>query len=153
MSVVQSNRIEKQVVVRAPRARVWRALSDAREFGTWFGVRPTSAFTPGGRVSGAVTHKGYEHLTWDVTIVAMEPERKFSWRWHPGAVSASDVPDEPTTLVEFELADVDGGTLVTVVETGFDAIPATRRGDAFRSNDEGWGAQIDAIRRHVEAAS
>jgi hypothetical protein len=100
-----------------------------------------------------VTHKGYEHLTWDVTIVAMEPERKFSWRWHPGEVSASDVPDEPTTLVEFELADIEGGTLVKVVETGFDAIPATRRGDAYRSNDEGWGAQIDAIRRHVEAAS
>jgi len=153
MSVVQSNRIEKQVVVRAPRARVWRALTDAQEFGTWFGVRPTSGFKPGARVSGAVTHKGYEHLTWAVTIVAMEPARKLSWRWHPGAVSASDVADEPTTLVEFELADIEGGTLVKVVETGFDAIPATRRGDAYRSNDEGWGAQIDAIRRHVEAAS
>ena len=118
MTVVQSDRIEKQIVVRAPRARVWRALIDAQEFGKWFGVRPTSGFTPGARVSGAVTHKGYEHLTWEVTIVAVEPERKFSWRLHPGAVSASDVPDEATTLVEFELADIEGGTLVWIFACG-----------------------------------
>jgi len=150
---MNSDRIEKSAVLRAPRAKVWHALTDAQALGEWFGLKLDGPITAGARLKGQVTHKGYEHLTWDVTIVAMEPERKFSWRWHPGDVSASDVANEPTTLVEFELADVEGGTLVTVVETGFDAIPATRRGDAYRSNDEGWGAQIDAIRRHVEAAS
>ena len=153
MTMVQTDRIEKQVVVRAPRARVWRALTESSEFGRWFGVRPTGAFTPGARVTGAVTHKGYEHLTWDVTIETMEPERKFAWRWHPGPVSADQVGNEPTTLVVFELRDVEGGTLVTVVESGFDAVPATRRGDAYRSNDEGWTQQMEAIRRHVEAAA
>src|SRR5256885_5228792 len=153
MSMVQTDRIEKQIVVRAPRARVWRALTDAKEFGSWFGVRPNGPFTPGARVTGAVTHKGYEHLTWDVTIETMEPGRKFAWRWHPGAVDAADVSHEPTTLVVFELQDAEGGTLVTVVESGFDGIPPPRRGDAYRSNDEGWTAQMDAIRRHLEAAS
>jgi len=153
MPAVQSDRIEKQIVVRAPRSRVWRALTDSREFGTWFGVRPDSPFKPGARSTGAVTHKGYEHLRWDVTIVAMEPERRFSWRWHPGEVNASDCVGEPTTHVVFELEDVDGGTLVKVIETGFDAIPVTRRADAYRSNDGGWGEQMEAIRRHVEAAS
>ena len=153
MPAVMSDRIEKQIVVRAPRSRVWRALTNSQEFGTWFGVRPDAPFEPGARSTGAVTHKGYEHLTWEVTIVAMEPEHRFSWRWHPGEVSAKDVPDEPTTLVVFELEDVEGGTLVKVIEKGFDAIPATRRADAFRSNDGGWGEQMEAIRRHVEAAS
>jgi uncharacterized protein YndB with AHSA1/START domain len=153
MPAIQTDRIEKQVVVRAPRARVWRALTDSREFGAWFGVRPEGPFKPGARSTGAVTHKGYEHLTWDVAVESMEPERRFSWRWHPGEVNASDCVGEPTTLVVFELEDVEGGTLVKVIETGFDDIPATRRADAYRSNDGGWGAQMEAIRRHVEAAS
>ncbi|HJZ73066.1 MAG TPA: SRPBCC family protein [Vicinamibacterales bacterium] len=153
MQAVQSDRIEKRIVVRAPRSRVWRALTDSHEFGRWFGVRPDGPFKPGARSTGAVTHKGYEHLIWDVTIVSMEPESRFSWRWHPGEVNAPDVAHEPTTLVVFELEDVEGGTLVKVIETGFDAIPATRRADAFRSNDGGWGEQMEAIRRHVEAAS
>jgi uncharacterized protein YndB with AHSA1/START domain len=153
MQAVQSDRIETQIVVRAPRSRVWRALTDSREFGTWFGVRPEGPFKPGARSTGAVTHQGYEHLTWDVTIETMEPERRFSWRWHPGEVSASDCVGEPTTLVVFELEDVAGGTLVKVIETGFDAVPATRRDAAYRSNNEGWGAQMEAIRRHVEGAS
>jgi uncharacterized protein YndB with AHSA1/START domain len=153
MPAVQTDRIQKQVVVRAPRSRVWRALTNAKEFGTWFGVRTEGPFTPGARVTGAVTHKGYEHLTWDVTIEAVEPERRFSWRWHPGEVNASDCVGEPSTLVVFELQDVEGGTLVTVVETGFDGLPAARRGAAYRSNDEGWGAQMEAIRRHVDGAA
>jgi uncharacterized protein YndB with AHSA1/START domain len=153
MPAVQTDRIEKQIVVRAPRSRVWRALTDSREFGTWFGVRPDGPFRAGARSTGAVTHKGYEHLMWDVVIETIEPERKFAWRWHPGEVQPSEVAHEPTTLVVFELEDVAGGTLVKVVETGFDAIPATRRGDAYRSNDEGWPAQMEAIRRHVESAA
>jgi uncharacterized protein YndB with AHSA1/START domain len=153
MPAVQTDRIQKQVVVRAPRSRVWRALTNAKEFGTWFGVRTEGPFTPGARVTGAVTHKGYEHLTWDVTIEAVEPERRFSWRWHPGEVNASDCVGEPSTLVVFELQDVEGGTLVTVVESGFDGLPAPRRGAAYRSNDEGWGAQMEAIRRHVDGAA
>jgi len=153
MQTVQSDRIETQTIVRAPRSRVWRALTDAQEFGNWFGVRPTAPFKPGARSTGAVTHKGYEHLTWDVTIETMDPERRFSWRWHPGDVNASDCVGEPTTLVVFELEDVPGGTLVKVIETGFDAIPAARRAAAYRSNDDGWGAQMEAIRSYVEAAS
>jgi len=153
MQAVSTDRIERQIVVRAPRSRVWRALTDAKEFGAWFGVRPEAPFKAGTRSTGAVTHKGYEHLRWEVTIETIEPERRFAWRWHPGEVSASDVADEPTTLVVFELEEVAGGTLAKVIETGFDAIPAIRRGDAYRSNNEGWDAQMDAIRRHVEAAS
>jgi uncharacterized protein YndB with AHSA1/START domain len=132
---------------------VWRALTDTEEFGRWFGVKATGQFKPGGRLRGPSTYKGYEHLIWDVIIETMEPERKLSWRWHPGAVNAADVAHEPTTLVMFELEDVEGGTLVKVVESGFDAVPAARRGEAYRQNDEGWSAQMDAIRRHLEAAS
>jgi len=153
MPAVQTDRIEKQVVLRAPRARVWRALTDAREFGEWFGVRVNGSFSNGARVTGAVTHKGYEHLTWDVTIERMEPERVFAWRWKPGAVDPSaDLSKEPATLVTFELSDVEGGTLLKVVESGFDAVPATRRGDAYRRNDEGWTWQMESIARHLAAA-
>ena len=112
MPGVQTDRIEKQVVLRAPRARVWRALTDAREFGQWFGVTVAGVFTAGARVTGAVTHKGYEHLTWDVTIERMEPERVFAWRWKPGAVDPGvDYSKEPSTLVTFELSDVEGSLI------------------------------------------
>lgn len=151
MTVSTTDRIEKRIVLRAPRARVWRALANAEEFGRWFGVDLKGAsFTPGARVQGKVTHPGYEHVTWDVVIERMEPERMLSWRWHPNAVDPKvDYSKEATTLVVFELQDVPEGTLLTVVESGFDQVPLARRAEAWRGNEEGWSAQMENIERHV----
>ena len=145
-----TDRIEKQVVLRAPRARVWRALSDASEFGSWFGARLQGEFVAGKRVRGPVTHPGYEHLTMDFTVERVEPERLLSFRWHPAAIDPQvDYSSEPTTLVEFRLEEVKEGTRLTIVESGFDKLPAARRGDAFRLNDGGWTQQIQNVQRHV----
>ena len=154
MPVVQTDRIEKQVLLRAPRSRVWRALTETHEFSQWFGVKLTGTFTPGARLRGQVTHKGYEHLTLELTVDRVEPERLFSWRWHPNAIDpAVDYSAEPTTLVVFELEEVDGGTLLTVVESGFDRLPAARREQAFSGNAEGWAMQMEFIANHVSKAS
>ena len=149
MTTASTDRIERKILLRAPRSRVWRALTDSREFGAWFGVTSTSTFAPGERVREHVQIKGYEHLTWDVVIEEMIPERRFSWRWHPG--SAPPVPNEPTTLVVFELEDAPGGTLLTVVETGFDGRPASRYQQAFRENTDGWTQQTESLERYVTA--
>ena len=147
-----ADRIERQVLICAPRSRVWRALTDPKEFGAWFGVEVNGAFAPGARVRGRITQKGYEHLTWDMTIDRMEPERLFSWRWHPYAVeSGIDYSAEPPTLVAFELDDAEGGTRLTVVESGFDDVPLARRAKAYRMNSEGWTIQTGAIERYVVA--
>src|SRR5215510_13671390 len=148
MSVSVTDRIERSITVRAPRSRVWRALTDPAEFGAWFGVKVEGAFAPGARVSGAITHPGYEHLTWNITIERMEPERLFSWRWHPAAVEAGvDYSTEPTTLVVFELADAPGGTRLTVTESGFDQVPLARRAQAYKMNGDGWSYQMESIAR------
>jgi uncharacterized protein YndB with AHSA1/START domain len=145
-----TDRIEKNVLIRAPRARVWRALTDAEEFGQWFGVKLAGKFSQGARVRGQITHQGYEHLPFEITIERVEPERLFSWRWHPFAVKPEvDYTAEPTTLVVFELEEVDDGTRLTVVESGFDDIPLARRAEAFRMNEEGWALQMESIERHV----
>jgi uncharacterized protein YndB with AHSA1/START domain len=147
-----TDRIEKQVVLRAPRSRVWRALTDAGEFGQWFGVKLESAFAAGARVRGRITIPGYEHVTLDVAVVRLDPERYFSWRWHPAAVEPGvDYSAEPTTLVEFHLEEVEGGTRLTVVESGFDGIPLARRAKALLENEGGWAAQLGNIARHVSA--
>jgi uncharacterized protein YndB with AHSA1/START domain len=147
-----TDRIEKRIVLRAGRARVWRALTDAEEFGTWFGFRLASAFAPGARVHGEVTIPGYEHLAFEMFIERMEPERLFSWRWHPAALDpAVDYSSEPTTLVTFELEEIPEGTRLTVVETGFDSLPPARRASAFRMNEEGWTMQLKNIEGHVVA--
>jgi len=151
MATTSTDRIEKTIVLRAPRARVWRALADAPRFGAWFGVDLEGAsFAPGQRVRGKVTHPGYEHLTWDVVVERMEPERLLSWRWHPYAVDPKvDYSKEPTTLVVFELEDAPEGTRLRVVESGFDQIPPARRAEAWRMNDQGWAAQMQNIERDV----
>lgn len=150
MSPTSTDRIERKILLRAPRTRVWRALTTPVEFGTWFGVKVDGTFAPGARVRGAITHKGYEHVTWDITIERMEPERVFSWRWHPHAVEAGvDYSTEPTTLVVFELEDAAGGTMLTVVESGFDQVPLARRAQAYRMNGEGWTYQVQAIEGYV----
>jgi uncharacterized protein YndB with AHSA1/START domain len=150
MTTKSTDRIEKTILLRAPRARVWRALTDAVEFGAWFGVDFQGAFAPGRPVSGRITHPGYEHITMEVTVERMDRERLFSYRWHPYAVDPKvDYSKEPTTLVEFRLEDASGGTRLTVVESGFDRIPAERREEAFRMNEGGWAAQVERIERHV----
>jgi uncharacterized protein YndB with AHSA1/START domain len=145
-----SDRIEKQILLRAPIDRVWRALSSAREFGSWFGVELEGEFAPGARMRGRITHPGYEHLTWDVVVERMEPPRVFSWRWHPHAIEpGTDYSQEPTTLVVFELEELGGGTMLSVVESGFERLPPERRDVAFRGNEQGWAGQLESIERYV----
>ena len=145
-----ADRIEKRIVLRAPRTRVWDALANSQKFGQWFGVVFTEPFVPGARLRGKVTHPGYEHLPFEITIERMEPERLFSWRWHPHAIQPEvDYSAEPTTLVVFELADAPEGTLLTVVESGFEGIPLSRRIDAYRGNERGWTQQMAAIEKYV----
>jgi uncharacterized protein YndB with AHSA1/START domain len=149
---MNTDRIEKTVLLRAPRSRVWRAIATAEEFGSWFGVKLEGAFDPGARVSGRITMPGYEHVTMEIAIERIDPERLFSYRWHPYAVQPGvDYSGEPTTLVEFHLDEVADGTKLTVIESGFDRIPASRRAEAFRMNDQGWAGQIKNIERHVAA--
>ena len=148
-----TDRIEKTVRLRAPVSRVWRALTDAEEFGTWFRVKLEGPFIVGARVRGRITHPGYEHLTMEVQVERMDRERIFSFRWHPYAVDpAVDYAAEPTTLVEFRLEEVAGGTLLRIVESGFDRIPAARRAEAFRMNEGGWSEQVLNLERHVATA-
>jgi uncharacterized protein YndB with AHSA1/START domain len=150
MSSSPTDRIERTVDIRAPRSRVWRALTDAAEFGAWFGVKVEGSFTPGARVRGAITHPGYEHLTWEITIERMEPERLFSWRWHPYAVEPDvDYSQETPTLVVFELEEIAEGTRLTVVESGFDQVSLARRALAYRMNGDGWTYQVQAIAQYV----
>ena len=154
MNVTSTDRIEKKILLRAPRAKVWQAIADTRAFGEWFGVDLDGSFAPGARLGGRITHKGYERLPFEMMIEEMEPERLFSWRWHPNAVEPNvDYDAEPTTLVVFELDDAEEGTLLTVVESGFDGIPADRRAEAYRGNEQGWSGQMEAIERYVGRAA
>jgi len=151
---MSTDRIEKRIVLRAPRARVWQALANAEAFGEWFGVKLKGSFAPGARLPGQVTHKGYEHVRFEITVERMEPEKLFSWRWHPHAIDPKmDYTAEPTTLVVFELEETAEGTVLTVVESGFDGIPLTRRLEAYRGNEQGWEAQMKAIERYVGQAA
>ena len=150
MNTSSTDRIEKQILIKAPRKRVWRALTDTGEFGAWFRVKISGQFAPGKAIAGPVLHPGYEHITWSVVIEKMEPERYFSWRWHPNAVDPKkDYSHEPTTLVAFELEDAPGGTLLKVTESGFDQIPLDRREQAYRGNSEGWAIQVGNIEKYV----
>lgn len=145
-----TDRIEKRVVLRAKRSRVWRALTDTTEFGQWFGVVLEQPFTEGATVRGKITHAGYEHLTMEMFVERIDPETYFSYRWHPHAVDPKiDYAQEPTTLVEFRLDESGEGTVLTIVESGFDRIPLARRAEAFRMNEGGWTEQARSIERHV----
>jgi uncharacterized protein YndB with AHSA1/START domain len=149
-----TDRIERQILLKASRARVWHALSDAQEFGVWFGVDfQGNAFAAGKCLQGKVTYPGYEHIVMEVTIERMVPERLLSWRWHPAAIDpAVDYRQEPTTLVVFEIEDADGGVLLKVVESGLDKIPLARRATVFRLNTSGWDEQMKNIEKHVAAS-
>ena len=146
-----SDRIEKKILLRASRERVWRALVDRTEFGEWFGVRlPAGTFSAGETVAGNITYPGYEHLVMTVDVETVEPQQVLSYRWHPYAIDPSvDYSGEPPTLVTFTLSDAEGGTLLSVVESGFDQIPLARRDEAWRMNEGGWTEQMQNIERHV----
>jgi uncharacterized protein YndB with AHSA1/START domain len=145
-----ADRIEKQIELKAPVSRVWRALTDHREFGEWFRVSIDGPFVPGQVSTGNITYPGYEHLKWEAIVQKMEPEKLFSFTWHPYAIDPKmDYSGEPQTLVEFTLEPIPGGTLLRVTESGFDKIPTNRRAEAFRMNDGGWAQQMKNIEKHV----
>jgi uncharacterized protein YndB with AHSA1/START domain len=144
------NVIEKRLELKAPVSRVWRALSDHREFGEWFGVKIEAPFVAGQSAEGQITYKGYEHVRWKVVIQKMEPERLFSFTWHPYAIDPKkDYSKETPTLVEFRLQKTAAGTLLSVTESGFEKLPADRYPDALRMNDSGWSHQLKSIESHV----
>lgn len=146
-----TDRLQKQIALRATPARVWRALSTAREFGAWFGATLRTEFAPGATVEGSVAFQG-KQLAITFQIERMEPERLLTFRWHPFAIDpAVDYSSEPTTLVELALAPAPEGTLLTVTESGFDKLPLARRAKAFEMNAGGWAQQLENIARHVHA--
>ena len=150
MTNTTTDRIVKQIDLDASPSRVWRALTDHREFGEWFRVKLESPFVPGGVTRGPVLHRGYEHIILEVVVRRMEPEKLFSFNWHPYPMDPKvDYSKEPPTLVEFRLEKTDTGTRLTVTESGFDAIPAHRRDEAFRMNTGGWEGQMKNISNYV----
>ena len=163
MPTSQTDRIEKSIVLRATRARVWRALTDPKEFGDWFGMRFDDPFVPGGRVrvtvvgtsvdaDVAAAQQQYAGVQYEIVIERVEPQRLFSFRWHPGAVDPRvDYSTEPTTLVEFTLEEVTDGIRLTVIESGFDRIPVARRASAFTQNDQGWSIVVTLVAKHLAA--
>ena len=145
-----TDRIEKRIELKAPIPRVWRALTDHREFGEWFRVKLDGPFAPGQVSRGHITYPGYEHVKWEAVVQTMEPERLFSFTWRPYAIDPNtDYSKEPQTLVEFKLEKTANGTLLVVTESGFDKIPANRRPEAFRMNEGGWSEQMTNIESYV----
>ena len=161
---MSSERIDKSILLRAPLARVWRALSDSTEFGSWFGMRFDAPFAPGARMRGVIvpttvnaevakSQKPYEGVPFEITIEQMEVERLFSFRWHPGAVDPDvDYSAEPTTLVSFRLEEAGDGVTLTVTESGFDRIPLSRRAKAFTANEQGWGMAVTLLEEYLGRA-
>ena len=147
-----SDRIEKTIDLKAPIERVWRAVSDHKEFGTWFQVELEAPFVAGQEARGRITYPGYEHVVWKAKVVAIEPLTRLAFTWHPYGVDPDiDYDQEEPTLVEFKLEPIATGTRLVVVESGFDKVPAHRREEAFRMNDGGWTQQVQNIRAHVES--
>jgi uncharacterized protein YndB with AHSA1/START domain len=160
-----TDRIQKKVLLRAPRSRVWRAISDAKQFGSWFGMKVEGAFNPNTTVKGTITpttvdddvaskQKDFDGMPFELYIDRVEPERLFSFKWHPFAIEKDvDYSKEPTTLVSFELEEVTDGVMLTVTESGFDRIPLARRAKAFAANDGGWTLQMKLIEKYLAKAS
>ncbi|MFY9688453.1 MAG: SRPBCC family protein [Candidatus Acidiferrales bacterium] len=158
---MDTDRIEKKILLRAPLKRIWQALADSKEFGMWFGVKFDAPFAPGAHMRGTIVgtsvnaeiakaQKQYEGLAFEITIEKMEPERLFSFRWHPNAVDPKvDYSGEATTLVAFALEEVSGGVQLTVSESGFDRIPLARRAKAFTANEGGWEIMAKIFAEYV----
>ena len=147
-----TDEIRKQLLIAAPQARVWRAITDSTQFGAWFKVDLETPFIVGQATSGRITYQGWEHVRFTLRTEALEPETRFAYRWHPYAIDmARDYSSEPMTLVEFLLEPRDGGTLVTVVESGFDRLPPERIAEAWRMNERGWAEQLLNLQAHVAA--
>ena len=144
--------IEKRIELEAPVARVWRAITDYREFGDWFKVALEAPFAVGQEARGSVTHPGYEHITWRAVVTDMTPMKRFAFTWFPYAIDPNqDYSGETPTLVEFLLEDTGNGTLLVIRESGFENVPAHRRDEAFRMNATGWTQQIRNIEQYVAA--
>lgn len=162
---MNTDRIEKKILLRAPRERVWRAISDAKQFGRWFGVAFDGAFAEGARLTGRITpttvdaevakmQEPYAGKAFEWAAERIEPMRRISFRWHPYAVEEGvDYSKEPTTLIEFDLADAPGGILLTISESGFDQIPLARRAKAFKANEGGWEMQTRLIEKYLAQPS
>jgi uncharacterized protein YndB with AHSA1/START domain len=162
---MSTDRIEKKILLRAPRKRVWRALTDSKEFGAWFGMKFDAPFTPGAAMRGVIVgttvdaevakaQKKYQGMPFEIAIEQMEPERLFSFRWHPNAVEPGvDYSSEPTTLIVFTLEEVANGVMLTVTESGFDRIPLARRAQAFTANEQGWGMVLKLIEGYLRDAA
>jgi uncharacterized protein YndB with AHSA1/START domain len=160
-----TDRIEKKILLRAPRERVWGAISDARQFGTWFGVEFDGEFVAGARLTGKITptkvdpevaksQQPYSGKAFEIEVDRIEPMRLLSFRWHPFAVEPGvDYSKEPATLVAFELEPAAGGTMLTITESGFDRIPLARRAKAFAANDQGWLAQTKLLEKYLAQTS
>ena len=158
---MNTDRIEKKILLHAPLKRVWRALSDSTEFGAWFGVKFDGPFSAGTTMRGVIVttkvnaevakaQKPHEGMPFEITIEQMEPERLFSFRWHPFAIERGvDYSTEPTTLVEFVLEEVANGVMLTVTESGFDRIPLARRAKAFEANEQGWGMMVKVLEEYL----
>ncbi len=154
MSPRNTDRIEQRIVLRVPRADVWHALADAEKFGAWFGAKLEGPFEQGATIKGKITQEGYKGLPLEMTVDTIEPGRLFSWRWHPYAVDPEiDYSAEPPTRVVCELEEVGTGTRLTLVESGFDAIPATRRAEAYRMHEDGWPEQMKSLERYLVKAA
>jgi uncharacterized protein YndB with AHSA1/START domain len=159
--VSSTDRIEKRILLRAPRERVWRAIGDATEFGNWFGVEFEGGFVPGAQMRGRIKptiadrevakmQEKYAGMPMAFFVERVEPMSLFAFRWHPFAIDPSvDYSSEPMTLVTFTLEPVEDGTLLTVVETGFDSMPLARRADAFEANEEGWDAMVKVVEKYL----
>jgi uncharacterized protein YndB with AHSA1/START domain len=160
-----TDRIEKRILLRAPLSRVWRAVSDAAELGSWFGMRLDGPFAPGARLRGEIVpttvdagvakaQQGYAGMPFAITVEKVEPERLLSFRWHPYAVERDvDYSAEPTTLVVFALEERADGVMLTVTESGFEGIPLARRAQAFKANEQGWGIQMTLIEKYLARAA
>ena len=161
---MDSDRIQKKILLHAPLKRIWNALADSKEFGTWFGMKFDAPFTPGARMRGTIVptkvnanvakaQQKYEGMPVEITIEKMEPERLFSFRWHPYAIEQDvDYSAEPTTLIEFLLEETKDGVMLTVTESGFDQIPLARRVKAFTANEQGWGMALKLLEEYLVRA-
>jgi uncharacterized protein YndB with AHSA1/START domain len=143
-------KIERKALIRAPRSRVWRALTTSQEFSKWFSADLEGSFVPGERLDMISTHPSGKGARFYLIVERMEPEHTFSWRWHPGSAKSDE---DGTTLVEFHLEEVAEGTLVTVTETGFDGISLARRAKAFEENSHGWEIQLESLKQYANQAA